>query len=512
MRSLPKMFIAASSLSLVVAAACSDSIDPTAPVAVSGVNRAVSISVSTGETAEAQVGDTVRISTTIQQGRPEWKVRDASVLQLLSSGTVLAKAAGQSYVVVTGTHKRNRGQQDSTLVIVSSPVMAPADTAAAPSTSPDSSTTADPVTEPAPEPTPEPTPVPAPTGAGIWVSASQIAALPTSGAAWTAVLNDANRTGTANVADQNSDHDVYTLAAALVCARTGTASYCDKAKNAVVSAIGTEQGGRWLAVGRNMTAYVIAADILGLRADGNSSSAGSRVNAWIQSFLTMKLSSNNDASLMVQLTPFESGSNASAQEGAVYTAVAAYLKDQTALTRAWDAFRTYACDPTAPNRENIDLGKGVEFGWAHNDSKPCAVNPLGTTKVVPAGLPGAGTSHSIDGAIINDMRRGGEYQWQPGYTSYPWVGMEGFVPAAVLLQRAGYPAFGVADKAVLRAATYLWNLRSQTGNADWFDGDRAAEIVHVVNVVYGKSFPANSAAGAGRTVGYTAWTFPAGVN
>src|SRR5688500_3723733 len=171
MRSLPKMFIAASSLSLVVAAACSDSIDPTAPVAVSGVNRAVSVSASTGGTAEVQVGDTVRISTTIQQGRPEWKVRDESVLQLLSSGTVLAKGPGQSYVVVTGTHKRNRGQQDSTLVLVSSPVTAPADTASAPSTSPDSQATTETPTEPVPVPAPEPAPAPTPTGAGIWISA-----------------------------------------------------------------------------------------------------------------------------------------------------------------------------------------------------------------------------------------------------------------------------------------------------------------------------------------------------
>jgi 3-deoxy-manno-octulosonate cytidylyltransferase (CMP-KDO synthetase) len=35
--------------------------------------------------------------------------------------------------------------------------------------------------------------------------------------------------------------------------------------------------------------------------------------------------------------PFSSGSNAAAQEGAVYAAVAAYLKDGVALQRAWDA-------------------------------------------------------------------------------------------------------------------------------------------------------------------------------
>ena len=36
------------------------------------------------------------------------------------------------------------------------------------------------------------------------------------------------------------------------------------------------------------------------------------------------------------------------------------------LERAWDAFRTYACDPGAPDRENINIDKGVELGWAHD--------------------------------------------------------------------------------------------------------------------------------------------------
>jgi hypothetical protein len=505
------MLLAAGSLSLLLAAACSDSAEPTALAAASATPLARVTTASPTSPATVRIGDTVVVSTEIP-GDKEWSVRDRAVARLLSSGKVLAVGEGETYVVAARTvnGRRLRNQQDSTLVTVSGEATAPAP---APDTA---------VTEPAPvdsEPAPpadttisEPEPPTTATGSGIWISASQIATLPTSGAAWTAVLNDANRSGTADVSDQNSNHDVYTLAAALVCARTGTASYCDKARNGVVSAIGTEQGGRWLAVGRNMTSYVIAADILGLRADGNSSSAGSRVEAWIRSFLTMKLSHNNDASLMVPLVPFESGSNASAEEGAVYTAVAAYLKDATALQRAWDAFRTYACDPTAPDRENIDLSKGVAYGWAHDNTRPCAVNPRGTSKVVPAGLPGAGTSHSIDGAIINDMRRGGEYQWAPGYTSYPWVGMEGFVPAALMLQRAGFPAFAVADQAVLRAANYLWMLRSQTGDSRWFDGDRSAEVVFVINKVYGKSFPVKSGVGGGRTVGYTDWTFANGVN
>jgi hypothetical protein len=361
--------------------------------------------------------------------------------------------------------------------------------------------------EPADDPTDDPTDDPVALAAGVegvWISAEEISQLPTSGAAWDALLRDAERDpGVADVSDQNSNHDVYTLAAALVCVRTG--QHCAKARDGVVSAIGTEQDGRWLAVGRNLTAYVIAADLLGLRNDGNASSAGSQVEKWIRSFLTMELDHNNSGE-PYPFVPFGSGSNASAQEGAAYAAVGAYLGDQDALDRVWDAFRTYACDPGAPDREDINLSQGVRYGWAHDDDRPCAVNPRGTTKQVPSGLAGAGGVYRIDGAIINDMRRGGEYQWEPGYTRYPWVGLEGFVPAALILHRAGYPAFEVADRAVLRTHEYLWYLRTETGNSDWFDGKRASEVVHLVNVAYGTDYLVQGTTGGGRLVGYTDWT------
>jgi hypothetical protein len=342
---------------------------------------------------------------------------------------------------------------------------------------------------------------------GIWISREELMKQPTSGSQWDRVRSDAARDpGAANIADQNSNHDVYTLAAALVCVRTG--ELCAKARQGVVSAIGTEAGTRWLSVGRNLGAYVIAADLLNLRADGNASSDGSRVQAWIQGWLTKQLSDNNNASLLRPFAPFHSAANAAAQEGFAYAAVAAYLDDKLALQRAWDSFRAYACDPGAPNLGRMDLDKVVEDGWAHDDRSPCAVNPRGTTKVVPSGSPGAGSAYRIDGALGGDMRRGGKFQWVPGFTQYPWVGLEGFVPAAVVLQRAGFPAFDVADRAVVRTLEYLWYLRQNTGDERWFDGRRSREVVHLVNAVYGTSFPVSDAIGAGRTVGYTGWTHP----
>lgn len=346
---------------------------------------------------------------------------------------------------------------------------------------------------------------PGPSGPGIWVGRDELTQRPAAGPAWDDLLADAARDpGPADLADQDSNHDVYTLAAALVCARVG--QYCAKARKGVLDAMGTETGARWLAIGRNLGAYVIAADLLDLRADGTADSEGTRVEQWIASWLTKRLSDNNDLSTLRGIEPFHSGANAAAQEGFVHAAVAAYLGDPQALERSWNAFRTFVCDPGVPDTEGIYLVPPVLDGWAHDNLSPCAVNPAGALKLVPLRLLGGGLLQSIDGAIIADMRRGGEYQWPPGYTSYPWVGLEGLVPAAVILHRAGYRAFDVAERAVLRAHEYLWYLRNETGDTRWFDGGRAREIVHLVNVVYGVSFPVSRPTGAGRTVGYTDWT------
>jgi hypothetical protein len=114
----------------------------------------------------------------------------------------------------------------------------------------------------------------------------------------------------------------------------------------------------------------------------------------------------------------------------------------------------------------------------------------------------------IDGAIINDMARGGDYQWPPGMTDYPWVGLQGLVPAAVILARAGYPAFTVADRAVLRAVQFLWNLRGETQRSGWWQERRSNEIIHLVNVAYGTRFPLDRPVSGGRTVGFTDWSHP----
>ena len=342
------------------------------------------------------------------------------------------------------------------------------------------------------EPPSPPPPLPPPPATrspreGIWIAPDELKGLPTSGATWEALLAVAEgELGEADVADQDSTHDTNTLACALAAARTGSTELRLKAMDAIRSAIGTEEGARWLAIGRNLGAYVIAADVLGVRSGP--------VYEWLASFLTRTLNANNTDEQVVA-DNWSSGSNASAQLGFVTAALAVYTNDSARLASSWDGYRRYCGDRTSPVVEasNSDA-------WQFVPSDPVGIQDKGAVK----------DGCRLDGAIGNDMSRGGDDVCSPAWTQYPWVGLEGAVPAALVFARAGYPAWEIADAAMRRALEYLWFLRQTTGNSDWFDGTRSNECVYLVNRVYGTALPCSRPVVGGRTIGYTDWTHAPG--
>ena len=336
------------------------------------------------------------------------------------------------------------------------------------------------------EPPSPPIPTPRP-GEGLWISPSELAALPTRGSAWSSVLAVAEADlGTANVADQDSGHDGKTLACALAAARTERTDLRRKATDALTSAIGTESGARWLAIGRNLGAYAIAADVLGIRSGP--------VYDWLGGFLTRTLRANNtDEQIPVPNWP--SGSNSSAQVGFVTAALCVYTKDFARLATFWDGYRRYCGDRTSPVAETSN-----SEAWQFIPSDPVGIQDKGAVK----------QGCRLDGAIGNDMSRGGDDVCSPDWTPYPWVGLEGAVPAALVFGRVGYPAWEIAEEAISRALHYLWFLRQTSGNPDWFDGLRSNECVYLVNRTYGTTFPCSLPVAGGRTFGFSDWTHAPG--
>src|SRR3972149_6063391 len=99
----------------------------------------------------------------------------------------------------------------------------------------------------------------------IWISSQELQNLPVTGAAWDKLKSEADKpSGIPNLSDQNDSANVRTMAKALVYARLGEESYRNAVISSCMQAIDSEIGGRTLALGRNLAAYVIAADLVDL--------------------------------------------------------------------------------------------------------------------------------------------------------------------------------------------------------------------------------------------------------
>ncbi|MGE5374676.1 MAG: DNRLRE domain-containing protein, partial [Bacteroidota bacterium] len=111
------------------------------------------------------------------------------------------------------------------------------------------------------------------TSGSMWISASELMSLPTSGTAWDKMRTTAYGSwGTPDLKNQDNKHAINTLAGALVFARTGDATLRSKVRDAIIAAKRTiDESSEWqttngvLAAGRQIGAYVISADLIGLK-------------------------------------------------------------------------------------------------------------------------------------------------------------------------------------------------------------------------------------------------------
>lgn len=325
---------------------------------------------------------------------------------------------------------------------------------------------------------------PPPGGGSIWLSRDEISKLPMSGTAWDSMKSAADSlSGSAQIVDQDSKHDVQTLAAALVYARTGQATYRTKAATAVMSAIGSEKGGsivpRTLALGRNLVSYVIAADLIDLKS--YNSSDDQKFRTWLSAVRKETLEGKTLISTQED-RPNNWGLHAAASRAAADV----YLGDKTDLDRTAQVFKGWLGDRAA--YAGFTYG---ELWWQCDESKPVGVNPVGCTK----------NGQNIDGALPDDMRRGGSFKWPPGYTDYPWGALEGAIVAAEILHRQGYDSWNWQNQAIKRAVQFLYNL-----GGSWLpDGDDVF-MPWVVNKAYGTSFKTVSPVQPGKNMGWTDWT------
>ncbi len=311
---------------------------------------------------------------------------------------------------------------------------------------------------------------------GIWISPQEIMALPMSGPAWQSLKAAADKPlGVPDVSNQDDNTDVHVLAKALVYVRTGIPSFRDDVVKACSAAIGTEAGGRTLALGRNLSGYVLAADLVVLPEDVDKP-----FSAWLAGCLTERLAGKTLVS-----THEDRPNNWGTHAGASRMAVARYLRDDAALARAAQVFKGWLGDRSA--YAGFTYG---DLGWQADSAQPVGINPKGATK----------SDRDVNGVLPDDQRRSGPFTWPPPKEKYVYEALQGAIVQAVILERAGYDPFNWQDQALRRAYQWLHGVchYDAVGDDTWQP--------HVINHFYKTSFPAPVPARPGKNVGWTDWT------
>jgi hypothetical protein len=317
-------------------------------------------------------------------------------------------------------------------------------------------------------------------GGTLIASPAELAVLPTSGPAWTYLKGVADGDlGVADLTDQNNKHDVHTLGVALVANRLNSDAYRAKASAAILSAIGTERVGATnsiLALGRQLGAYVLAADLIGL-----SGADDARFRVWLSDIRTRVLGGHGRYTSLkgtCEDAPHNWGTFACAS----LVAANLYLGDDAAVARSWAVFRGLTGDRLAyAGFENLSTDVWACPGVAFTPDN--------------AGCPGDLVRH---GAFVKDVTRGTDPPIASGAgLSYTLEILQGVALQAELLARAGHPD--------------AWNRLRPA-----FDWARRNGVLDLSSVGYHVTWWANERLGwnvatrpaaMGRVFGFTDWLY-----
>jgi len=333
---------------------------------------------------------------------------------------------------------------------------------------------------------------------GIWLTRAEIQQLPMSGSAWSNVKAVADGSlDTPDVDCQSSNHDVKTYAVALVAARTGSSTYIQKARSAIAGAINSDAnawscgGTRSAGIGRNLSTYVIAADVLDLATVDPA--LDSKFRTWVRFLLTKP-----DGSWTVQSLADKRPSNVGTLSAASVTAVAAYLGDKVLLAKMATEFRGWLGDRTAYT--GFSTPQDGTVAWFVNPSQPRYVTPSGGVL--------SSLNRNIDGALPAEMVRGGSPTYCPGKTDYPLTALSGSYVEAEILYRSGYvDIFTAQNNALLRTMDWLHRLNVECGWA--FPSHHVDNwMPWFINFAYNTSFPTKPLATGdlGFNMAFTDWT------
>jgi hypothetical protein len=335
----------------------------------------------------------------------------------------------------------------------------------------------------------------------ILMSRSALLARPVSGKAWASMVETAKQSpGTANLCEQHSSHHLRTLAAALVYARTGASNYGTKARAGVMAAIRTSVVGcdnATLALGRQLAAYVFAADFAGL-----SGANDSTFRSWLSTIRTRILGGHSIWNSL-EHTHMESQNNWGAFAGASRIAASLYLGDASDVSQASRITRGFLGDRSAYAGFGAQLTSAA-LSWTCSGSQS-------TYTPVNAACTRGGIN--VDGAVVADISRGGSLRWPPGSTGieYQIESLSGLGLQVELLYQNGYGgAWGWSNQALKRMAAVVTRSRA-SGGLGWNGTQAARQMPWLLNLRYGTNIP-TAPAGLGRAIGFSDWLYGGGAS
>lgn len=311
---------------------------------------------------------------------------------------------------------------------------------------------------------------------GIWISRDELITKEIVGRTWARLQAMAERPlGPPTLYDQNSNHDIQTLTKAMVGVRLNDERHLKEVRKVIRQLSERIEAREPLAVSRNLTSYVIAADLVGLDAEDDE-----HFRDWLRQCLATKFEGRTLVEIH-ELRP----NNWGAMAGAARISAAAFLGDRKQIEQAALVLQGYLGDREAYRRFRFAENRS----WQFDPSAPVAINPAGAMK---EGI-------LIDGAQPEEMRRASDLLWPPPENDYPWEGLQGLVVQAELLHRQGYDPWSWSEMALYRAVRFLYSARMEPlGDDRW--------VIPLVNTRCQSTFPVDADATFGKNMGWTLWT------
>lgn len=336
-------------------------------------------------------------------------------------------------------------------------------------------------------------------GTYLLLPRAELLALPTSGPAWTYIVQTANAPWPApEFNDQDNQTDTLALAAALVYARTGDAAMRAKARDAIMAAIPTfdQELGSGLGPLRQTAGWVLAADFVDLQ--GGDEAA---FRDFLQRVLTQR-TGTHARWYDVATTHDDAANNWGGWAGAARIAASLYLGRDPG--EAANTVRGFLGDRTS----------WAEFN-GQKDPLPDNVSPWACDpspdEFTPVNGPCTISGINLDGAVPADISRGSDGLTEPPSRTgimYSHETLAGYLLQAELLYRNGYPdIYDVGSQALRRMADFI-SRSEAAGGPGWNPGRVQYHVPWLLNRRYGTSYPTVPAE-YGRAFGFTDWLYGA---